>query len=226
MGNKSSSFRGDRSYVFEPLVDQDQSDNAQSKIAEALYYNSSKQPEEDDDEEVEEPQLVDLSFGDDDDDGRRKTDFGQTKPKPAIEDKSNSRQTSPRFDPFCKLKRMDGWAMVVHQLSAEDTLAGLSLRYDVSTDHIRRANFMTDDRLVAFTQLLIPARPSPEGAQESPADQAVVEEKAFDSPIHRKRLVQLLAHMDTSNVGSHGAEYYLTMNNFNLRSALHEAERC
>jgi hypothetical protein len=131
------------------------------------------------------------------------------------------------FDPFCKLKRLDGWTVVIHTLSIEDTLAGLSLKYEVSTDDIRRANFMTDDRLTSFTRLIIPPKGSKPVFQDI-ADMGLIENEdqnnVVTTPQHRKRLVQLLTQMDSSNIGDRGAEYYLSRNGYNLRAALNEAD--
>jgi hypothetical protein len=229
MGNKNSSSSSSRkyNYSFEPLVDLDHSDEVQARIAEALHCPSSAKKDSEDDEVDGDRACNPADTG--------SVDFlnGNQMPKITLRrngSSSNStgstRRENSNFDPFCNLKSVEGWSVVIHTLSTADTLAGLSLKYDVSTDDIRKANFMADDRLISFSRLIIPipvgsAQDGSDPTNDDPQEQL---QKAFNSPVHRTGLVQLLSQMDSSNIGNRGAEYYLSKNGFNLREALNEAE--
>lgn len=49
-----------------------------------------------------------------------------------------------------------GVGYVIHQVSQNDTLDGISIRYNVSKDLIRRANQFTGDEIFMKKELVIP----------------------------------------------------------------------
>jgi LysM repeat protein len=140
----------------------------------------------------------------------QKTQF--TKPSHKSNKKSEVRKKSEQQQhPF----------MVLHVVTKLDTLIGLSLKYNVSTDEIRKANFMMDDRLTSFRELWIPQ--DSEQGNVVIVKQEEVQQQQAEGERYQKSLVQLVTHLDESNAGSKAAEYYLAKNQFNLRSALQEA---
>lgn len=87
---------------------------------------------------------------------------------------------------------------------------------------------MNDDRLVSHLHLFIPSPNFPEVGRMSEKNnktQADDEKtRVMNDPKYRKRLIELLTEMESSVSGERSAEYYLTKNSFNLRSALKEAQ--
>ena len=54
-------------------------------------------------------------------------------------------------------KKVDGKVdYVIHKISPNDTLAGISIRYNVRIDMIRRANEFTGDEIFFMKELIIP----------------------------------------------------------------------
>jgi len=229
--NKRRTVKSERNYMFEPLVEHE--DEVQARIAEAFHFPSSSKKQDPDDmkslNKDNDPANNSASKADLEE-GSIENGLAKAHETKLIRRKSSAKKidgAAVLLDTFPNMKREDGWVVVLHSLSLDDTLAGLSLRYNVSTDVIRRANFMSDDRLVSYVRLLIPTKnleALPEDT-ESIDDQVTAEiQKAFDTPIHRRRLVQLLTQMDSSKLGAFAAEYYLERNEFNFRNALKEAE--
>lgn len=202
--------------MFEPFIDSEEEREERNRIAEAFHFSGpAKKDEKTDDSsddettnpaEEDEMRLIDLN----DDENSKATEHPKAKPS---------------VDPFTALRQTDGWTVIIHVLTPSDTLAGLSLRYNVSTDDIRRANFMTDDRLISFTRLIIPAKGSRGVVRKNDKILEIEVPEGEKGEEHKMRLVGLLKQMDPSSLGSSAAEYYLERSDFNLRRALAEVEK-
>ena len=133
----------------------------------------------------------------------------------------------PRFDDKVidrkaeRIKREANESIIEYTISSEDSLQSLSLRFDVSTDRIRRLNQMTDDRLTSFTVLLIPVARGKEKVPETPqqGEETITDEQ-------RDKLVGLMTRIDPQLVTcEQGATYYLELHGYDLKKALREAEK-
>jgi LysM repeat protein len=213
MGNSSSTQNQE---IYEPLVDENEAaTEARARLEEAFFRPTLTKPASDEkvahtvkEADVKAPQ----------------EDLPAQKHIAKIKYSSAVNPAEASFDPFCNLKQVDGWTVLVHPVSPRDTLAGLSLRYDVTTDAIRRANFMNDDRLISFTHLVIPKARITLDAKAKVLQVEKKNENLTDDPKHRERLVGLMSQLNSSNLGKCASEYYLSKNGFSLRSALQEAE--
>ena len=189
--------------VLEPLVEDEQIRDERARIAEAFHY--SRKDQEDSSSIENNPTTHNPA-----EDGRL-----------IVVDEKKLQSEQEQFDPFRSLKQVDGWSTFVHVITPDDTLAGLSLRYNVSTDDIRRANFMTDDRLTSFVKIIIPKQ-----SADSPSKKTAIEVANTEDVdrLRKQKLINLLHQMDEDKLSPAAALYYLDRNSYNLKHAMTELE--
>ncbi|TPX54569.1 hypothetical protein PhCBS80983_g05883 [Powellomyces hirtus] len=98
--------------------------------------------------------------------------------------------------------------MVTHYVTVTDTLPGLSLKYDVPLDAIRRANSLFFDDIFARSMLLIPFAPKSLSPTADPGD----EEKRL---VKRFQIVSKCTDSDE-------AWSYMRQNEFHIEAALEQ----
>ena len=112
----------------------------------------------------------------------------------------------------------------------KDTLQGIALKYDVSTDQLRRVNDMTSDRLISHITLIIPSPNDNIGGTSQRAkmndslDPALWPEFKEDENRKRRALEELFQSANRTCAGGE-ARFYLAQNEWNLKKALAHYER-
>jgi len=114
--------------------------------------------------------------------------------------------------------------VIRHYVTEVDTLIGLSFRYGVSQQSIRKLNRMPTDDVQAFSRLYIPKKGFDVSTIEIPSDEEDVAPPLEMNPAERslfeKRMLQRLRGQTGMSIEE--AKYYLSLYGYSFLEALRE----